>query len=268
MSGVYFFCIFQLNSISLDYLFMKKIILSSLLALGSISLVNSQNLKIIKPADNHILNDSTVICYGSSALEFNQLLYVINSSSSMLTVNIKREIIDTITGTQNAICWDEICYEPSVSVAIFPENIGPGDTAKSGDEFNGDYLPNGYAGISIVHYVFFDVANYADTASITIKYNAVPTGISDITDRKINFSEPYPDPANTILNFNYSLPINVQSANLKLYNLLGDCLQTVSLSVFNNKTAMDIRSIAPGIYFCEIEADACQPVYQKLIIGK
>jgi len=269
MSGV---CFFIRTGFRLHYvhiLTVKKITFSILLGLATVSLAHSQNLEIIKPGGNHVLNDSTIVAHGIAGInEFNQVLYVINSSGVPLTVNLQRQIVDTVTGSQNAICWDGICYGPSVNISSFPENIAPGDTEKAGNEFNGDYLPNGNAGTTTIHYIFFDVNNPTYTAAITVKYDATPTGISSITDGRINFSAPYPNPANSTVSFSYSLSNGVQSANLKLFNLLGDCVQTLSLNGLKNKATMDVQSIPAGIYVCEIEAEGCQPVYQKLIIQK
>lgn len=248
---------------------MKKTTLSLLFALATVSFAFSQNLKIIKPGSSQSSNDSTVTVFGlSSASEIDQILYVINTTGSAIVTNVRREIIDTVPGSTNAICWAGSCYGPGLNQSPFTENIGPGDTAKNGgNEFSGDYYPHGHAGITTIRYVFFDTHNANDTAWVNIRYVATVTGISSVKDGEINFSAPYPNPANSLVNFNYNLGNSVQAASLKVYNLLGDCVQTLPLSASKNKTSIDVQSLPSGIYVCEIEADGCQPVYQKMIVS-
>lgn len=248
---------------------MKKVTLSLLFALATVSFTYSQNLKIITPKDNNSLNDSTIYSYGlSSDGEFGPTLYVINTSNSgSLTVNVKRRIIDTVTGSQNEICWAGYCYGPSVNQSPNTENIGAGDTAKLGEQFNGDYLPNGHIGTTTIRYIFFDVNNSADTAAITVIYNATLTGIDNITSGAINFSTPYPNPANGSANFSYTLTNGVQSANLKIFNLIGECVQTLPLSALKSKATIDVGAMPSGIYICEMQANGYRPVYQRLVVS-
>jgi len=247
---------------------MKKIAFSLLFALAATSFVFSQNLEIIEPGNSHILNDSTIYSYGlSSDAEFGPTLDIINTSSGSLTVNVRRVIIDTVTGSQNEICWALFCYGPSVNQSPNTENIGSHDTAKGSNQFNGDYLPNGHTGTTTIKYIFFNVSNHNDSAVITVVYDATATGIASLTNGEINFSALYPNPANNNVSFNYSLTNGVQTATLKIFNLLGNCVQTLPLSGLKNKTVINVQSIPTGIYLCEIEANGCQPVYQKLVVS-
>jgi len=249
---------------------MKKITFSFLFAFAAFSSVFSQHLEIIRtgPAGNHSVNDSTLVLYGLvSDSMLTQSLYVINSSGSAMTVNAKREVVSEVAGSQSEICWAGTCYSPSTTVSPSTETLTPPhDTSNNANTFSGDYLPHGYKGTTTINYEFWDVSNSTDSAHITVKFIITLTGIASIKDGGINFSAPYPNPANSAVNFNYSLT-NVESANLKIFNLLGDCIQTLPLSPLKNKTTVDVQSIPSGVYVCEIVAEGCQPVYQKLIVS-
>jgi hypothetical protein len=246
---------------------MKKITFSLLFAVATISFSYSQNLKIIKPGGTHGLNDSTIVVYGDITDSLvTQSLNVINTSSGTLTVNAKREIVSAVSGSQNEICWAGTCYSPTTTVSPNTESLAAGDTSNLGNTFSGDYLPHGYTGTTTIRYVFFDTHNFNDTAAITVEFITTLAGISSIKDGGINFSL-YPNPARNTVNFNYKFTGNVQTANLKIFNLLGDCVQTLPLSVVENKTTIDVQSMPAGIYVCEVQASGCQPVYQKLIVA-
>ncbi len=247
---------------------MKKLL--SFLCLGSFvfTCVTAQNLKIIVPGGKNTLNDSTVTSLGlSNDVEFGPTFYVVNTTSNPMTVNVRRVVISAVTGTENEICWAGTCYGPGVNQSPNTETIGAHDTATLGNEFNGDYLPQGNVGTTVVHYIFFDVNNPTDTSGITVRYDATLTGVASIANNAIKFSAPYPNPANTFVTLNYGFTSSVQAANLKIFNLLGDCIQTIALDASKNKVGINVQAMPSGIYVCEVEASGCQPVYQKMIVS-
>jgi hypothetical protein len=247
---------------------MKKITFSLLFALATFSFAYSQNLEIIKPGGTHHLNDSTIVVYGlTSDSLVTQSLFVVNTSGSSIVVNAKREVASEVAGAQNEICWAGTCYSTSTSVSPVTETLGAHDTANLGNSFTGDYLPHAKTGITTINYEFFDTGNPNDTAHITVEYCVTVTGIANVKDGGINFSAPYPNPANTNVSFSYSLTNGVEAANLKIFNLLGECVQTLPLDASKTKITIDVQSMSSGIYVCEVEAEGCQPTYQKLIVS-
>ena len=145
------------------------------------------------------------------------------------------------------------------------ETLGAGDTAKAVNQFSGDYLPAGQAGTSIIRYVFFDTGG--DTAAVNVHYiTTIPSGIATITNQDINFSAPYPNPSSGCVNFTYNLGSSFRIAQIKIYNIVGECIETIALSPLQNKVSVYIQAMPAGIYICKLEIDGVQSISQKLIV--
>jgi hypothetical protein len=246
---------------------MKKILLISLLAFGTFSMTFAQSLKIIKTGDNNILNDSTLTIYGDTGTEMISTLWIINTTADSMKVDARRDSISWLVGSENEICWAGTCYSFSTSISPNTEDIGPGDTAKLASQFNGDYFPNSSTGTSTFRYSFYNPFSRADSSWVIVKYVSVVTGIASLSGSAISISAPYPNPADNSASFNYKLASSVSAANLKIFNLIGECIQTLPLNISKYKTTLNVQTIPSGIYICEIEADGCQPVYQKLVVS-
>ena len=246
----------------------KKSIL--LLAGLLFSVYSFAQLNIIHKHGNHALNDSTVIVNGPVGNILTDTFYIVNTGASTIYINAKRDSISEVAGSDNWFCWYLKCFYPGVDSSNVPVNgeppaqIGVGDTNKS---FYCDYNAGGNIGTSWIRYAFINSANRSDTAWLIVEFNATLTGVQNIAEKDINLSAPYPSPANSSVNFSYSLSKGVTSANLKIYNLLGECIQTLPVSSLKNKTTIDVQSMPSGIYVCAIAAPGCQPVYQKMIVS-
>lgn len=247
---------------------MKKnlLLLSLFTALTSVAF-SQADINIIKAGDPNILNDSTINFYVDPYIEFSSVVFVINTTSSTMGINLRRDIISLTPHDTNEICWGGLCSNWNVNVSPNTVSVVAHDTVKGGSglDFNGDNTNYGL-GTSTIRYVFYNSANHNDSSWVLVNYISSATGIPSMNDANISFSAPYPNPANNFVSFNYTLSNGVQSANLKIFNLIGECVQTLPLSASKNKTTIDAQSMPSGIYVCEVEANGCQPVYQKLIV--
>ncbi len=247
---------------------MKKTTLFLMFALATFSFTHAQYLKIIKPGGTHIVNDSVLVCTGNTTDEMVASLYVINADTGTVTLKARRNYISVIGNTHNAVCWAGYCYDTSVGISTLSQTIAPGDTANSSNNpFSGDYYPNSHSGASTIRYTFYDTKRTWDTASVVIMYESFPAGIAQLSNGQINFSTPYPNPSQNSVTFNYNLTGTVQSANLKIFNLLGECVQILPLNISKNKTTLDVQSLPSGVYVCQIMASGCQSAYQKMIVA-
>ncbi len=72
-------------------------------------------------------------------------------------------------------------------------------------EFSGDYNPGTIIGQSSISYVFFDSGNENDSVMVTVLFTTTATGLNPINEREFRISEPYPNPANGFVKFDYDL---------------------------------------------------------------
>lgn len=247
---------------------MKKLSLLSLFIIATVSVAFSQHYyKIYRPTDPNTLNDSTLFIYGGANQELISKLNVVNIGSTTDTVLVKRVKVSVLGSTVNEICWALQCYDSTHNVSDNYEIIAPGDTAQLANDFNGDYFPFGRIGTSTLYYIFFNKHTPTHADTITVSYVTSTAGVANINDKAISFLSPYPNPAGTNVTFGYSFSSGVQTANLKIFNMLGECVQTLPLNTSKTKALVNVQSIPSGIYICEIQASGCQPAFQKLVVS-
>jgi hypothetical protein len=247
---------------------MKKILSLAIFCITISGLSRGQGtLKIINPYNNNVVNDSTLVVFGNSTDEMNINLYVLNSGIDSMSIYARRDSVSLpMPDTNNDFCW-VLCYGNTTNISAYTLTLGKGDTANAFnlDPFQGHYWPHGTIGSALIRYTFFPARNHADSSWVIVDYKSTPTSVQSLLGNSINFSA-YPNPAANTVNFSYNLVSGVNAANLKIYNLLGECVQTVPLNTAKNKTTLDVQSIPSGIYVCEIEANGYQPSYKKLVV--
>ncbi|HTA26403.1 MAG TPA: T9SS type A sorting domain-containing protein [Bacteroidia bacterium] len=244
---------------------MKKNLFLAIFCIAFSSLLFGQQLKIVLAGDTARINNDTVLVWGNTtSIMDSPFINVINTGIDSVNVYCRRDSLSTPSAfdTSNYFCW-VLCYGNATTISPFTELLYRDSTSYS--SFQGHYNPLGYAASAYIRYTFFLAKNHNDSSSVVVKYLSTPTSVQSLTGTAINFSA-YPNPAQNNVNFNYNIAAGVSSANLKIYNLLGECVQTLPLNTAKNKTTIDLQSIPSGIYVCEIEANGYQSSYKKLVV--
>jgi len=244
----------------------KHLLLALCFAITSFSF---GQLKVLVPGANQPLNNGdTVSVFGNATDEMNINLYVINTGTKMTVLARRDSLLLPMKDTNNTFCWGGFCYSQFTDVSTLSETLNHGDTANGISEFTGHYSPYGHLGAAYLKYTFYDHNGPGPTEGwVVVKYDATPAAVQNISNGNIRLATPYPNPANSFVTVNYSLNNGVQTANLKIFNLLGKCVETYPLSSLQTKTNIDVQSMPSGIYICEMQAQGCQPVYQKMVVS-
>jgi hypothetical protein len=190
-------------------------------------------------------------------------IWVKNESAEAKDVMVKKIIHegDTLAGTVNNFCWG-LCYPPDTYVSPYAQTIQPGAVC---NQFYGDYNPKNVPGKSKITFVFYDLINPNDSIAVTVEFNASPSSIGDIAGL-VKFSEPYPNPSTSKVNVDYSLPLGVNTASIKISNMLGGKVQDVKLEEKSGTARVDISEYANGIYFYTLVADGRQVITRKFVV--
>ncbi len=250
---------------------MKKILSLAIfcIAFSAISF-GQQQFKIVHQGDTNAFNNDTVSVYGNATQEMSITFNVVNTGIDSVSVYLRRDSISTVPkfDSNNTFCW-VLCFSlgDTNNVSAYSQTLNkwntPGDTSSA--SFIGYYKALGHLGASYIRYTFFAARNHNDSSWVMVKYIATPAGTQSLSGNTINFSA-YPNPASHAVNFTYNLVSGSTAANLKIYNLLGECVQTLPLNTAKNKTTVDVQSIPAGVYVCEIEANGYQSSYKKLVV--
>lgn len=249
---------------------MKKILLLAIFCLA-ISGFSFGQLEVISADGTHGLNNGdTVVKFGDATDEMTVDLLLANNGLNTVTIGARRDsILLPMRDTDNDFCWAGFCYSTSTDVSPYSETLNGEDTTTSQNEFQGHYYPYGHLGAAYIRYDFYNASNPSagDSAWVVVEYVATPTGIENIQHNSIHFAIPYPNPATSFVTIGYGFTSGVQSANLKIFNMLGECVRTLPLSAMQNTANLNVQNMPSGIYVCEIQAQGCSPVYQKLVVS-
>lgn len=214
----------------------------------------------------HVGNGETILKYGdaSSAEIVIDHLKVRNNTDKAMSIMVKREQIEMQEGTVSQFCWG-LCFAPGTEVSPDPRLIMAQSTSEL-FEFSGHYIPDGNIGESLIRYTFFKESDPDVSVSITVKFLATPTGITNETLVKDVISDLYPNPANNSVTLDYEFTQDVTDASIKIYNLLGAEVKNAQLENSGNKIKLDISDLDKGIYFYSIYINGDTYRTKKLIV--
>lgn len=244
---------------------MKRITISLIALYLSVIVVYGQSLVISHPQSGNTLNNGDTITATVTELDksFVVRLDVTNTSSSSLDVKVKKIEMFTIPGSENFLCWD-LCYPPNVFTS---SNFLSINSNEKNTNFYGEYESNGEAGKSRIMYVFFDVNNPSDSSWAVVEYH---TG-SSVAYSNINKEETkvnaFPNPTNGIINFEYDLESDFESANILISNVLGEMIEEKQILNTEGKLVLDLSNYESGIYFYTIIVDNKAIISRKIVLN-
>ena len=207
----------------------------------------------------------TVTIWGepdSSEIVFHAVVH--NMTVNWMKIKVRRNQLEMVDSTSSYFCWGT-CYadnvEESPDSILIPSGGSSVDTA-----FSGHYLPNTKIGTSIVEYKFYNMDNEDEYVKVLVIYRASPEGIADDLMNGGSISDLYPNPATTHVNIDYDLPVNVETAGIRIVNLFGSVLKEVDIERSTNKLTVDVSDLESGIYFCTALVNGYVYETKKLII--
>ena len=240
---------------------MKKIVLIVFFAFSICAYGFSQSLALADSA-GPVANNSTIIWSGHpNDAEIVSYIFVKNTTSVAIAVKVKKVELNLGSGTINTFCWG-LCFPPNVYVSPDPLTISA--HATDSVDFAGHYTPSGFDGLSTIRYVFFNTANPSDSVCFNVSYDTYPLGVSNQTIKN-SLSGAYPNPANNVVNFEYSLNVDNQGS-LIIRNLLGLVVKQSDLSSSENKLSILTSDLPDGIYFYSFVVDGRTTLTRKLLV--
>lgn len=243
---------------------MKKLLFIFLSVFLTATFVNAQDLTLSwngKP-----IGDTLVVFGDANAAEIVSHAVVTNNTSKEMNVKVSRDQIYLVEGALSQFCWG-LCYDPLTDVSPQYYLLQAGESSPEA-QFSGHYLPQTKIGNTIVQYNFFNMDNIGQSVSMIVKYMGTPAGIAEEAMANGTVSDLYPNPATNFVTLDYQLTNKVNSAEVKIYNLMGSELKSTSLENNGSKLRLDISELKNGIYFYSILVN--NDVYQtkKLVVQR
>jgi hypothetical protein len=208
-------------------------------------LANNSNI-----SRNGHVNDDEIVCH----------VFVTNTTPDPIDVIVKKVEINVVSGSVNTFCWG-LCFPPNIYQSPpFAVNGNRTDSVN----FSGHYNPTGFVGTTLIRYVFFEQSDPSDSVCVNVTYNALEVGVLNPSAKNI-LSGAYPNPANSIVNFDYCLSTE-NAGSVVIRNLLGSVVRKSVLTGTEGKLALFTGDLPEGIYFYSLDVEGKALITRKLIV--
>lgn len=178
-----------------------------------------------------------------------------NTSASTLSLSLRKyeDLINTVNPSTNDVAQAYFCFGTNClpsNVMTYSVELNAGESILLEAKFDEASI----AGHSIIRYKFNNKNNPTDALIITLKYD---TNVGLINNQKLDdlFSEAYPNPCQSIINFNYKNQYQ-QIQEIKWFNASGAVLDRQFKSITHEHgITLQCADLASGIYFIQIKTD-------------
>ncbi len=204
--------------------------------------------------DGAALGD-TVTIQGDPADEemiFNAILT--NNGDDADTIKITRRRIYQLENTIHYFCWGA-CFSPNNPDSVFmPEAFLVIEAGASSDEFAfvAHYTPNDEVGTSMFEYTFYNKNDRDEKVVVVAKFVTTPDGVLDQLMANAHISDLYPNPATSYVSINYDLPAQVETASVKIMNILGSVVKNEVMNKNASNLRVDVSDLTNGVYFYSV----------------
>jgi hypothetical protein len=251
---------------------MKKHLFALFILLVSLFSVNAQSIQLVDTTGGlETTAQPNYTFWVGNGDASNFMFEVTNLTSSPLTIKAKKTVISNAGGNLITFCIGSLCYGSTTTTSgnvIIPANATiPAHGATGTFGLSTDFDAAASSGTAQVMYTIFNVNNSNDSVSVIMNYNLSTTGIKTVA-ANYYVSNISPNPASTNISLNYDLKNTTQPASVKIYNMLGTLVKTVSLDAYNNSTKIDIASLEEGIYFYSVLVGGKTIKTSRLVVSR
>ena len=241
---------------------MRKLLLFIFFSGIIISNSFGQDIQIFNDQNVIIPNNAVIQIYGNPTDEqLKATLWVKNSALADLSLSVNKEVVSESEGSNNAFFWDSYVEQnesPAYALFLTPNELNKG--------FSALYSPNLNRGLCRVKYTFYDINNPHISASVVIEFITNNAQNPLIGNSEISLSDAYPNPAESMVYFDYTLQDQIFEAKIIVRTLLGSIVSEANLEGNQGKASINVDDLIEGIYFYSLVVDSHIKFTKKLII--
>lgn len=249
---------------------MKQTLLSILIMIGlGLGLTKAQDPITFSNDEGTELGDTVTIWIDPLLVQAHEYdISVHNNTSNGMNIKIAREVINELTDLQFSFCWGTACFDPTVDTSanyqFVPANGQTGET----ENLLADFYPKEKIGTAIVKYTAYNMDMTEAQATVVLKYWASPEAINEDVMKGGSISDVYPNPASNNVSFDYQLTSKVNSAKIKIFNVLGSTVKEADIVGKDGKLSVNVSDLENGVYFYSVIINGEIYTTKKLIVRK
>lgn len=196
--------------------------------------------------------------------EFIQHMQIRNKTSESMKILIEKEVIQDLESVMNFFCWG-MCY--SADVIVSPNAVEVQANSLNTDDlsFHALYSDPDVFGDVIVKYYAYEERNPDQRISIIVRFRKSGEGVGE--NSVYNMGHAYPNPASSVVRFNYELS-TTNNVSVSIYNLLGQEVKSQHLNGFQGQVSFSVADLNEGIYFCNLIVNGHAVKTEKFVVKK
>ena len=231
-------------------------------------IASAEGIIILDGAHEEVTNDTIFITGDASESMIKADIFFHNDTEESQAVLVQKIEVDVLEGTNNAFCWNGVCFSPAVYEAEDPIVLEPGETSSDTD-FYAEYYPDGHAGISIIKYHFFSPEESFDDVEVTVVFETEDaTFVHDPEWPAHQLGDPMPNPALGQTTIPYALADGTAAGTLQIYTLNGSMVREIVLGHNEGEVHLDASSLRQGMYIVTLTADGRPAASRRLVVKR
>ena len=196
--------------------------------------------------------------------EYIQHVQLRNLTSTDLDVIVEKEVIQDLDGAINFFCWGA-CFGPDTYVSPNPVTVAANTvTGEEALSFHVLFDESLYGKVKM-RYSAYDQNNPSERVTIVVVFNKSGEGVQEATS--VRFGQAYPNPASSVVNFDYSLNAG-DRASISVYNLLGQEVTKQQVNSLQGRLSLSVADLNDGIYFCNLFVNGSAVKTEKFVVKK
>jgi type IX secretion system substrate protein len=243
---------------------MKKLLLILVVIFITSNFLIAQSFSL-STIDGAPFGDSYTVYGNPGAVDVQFEAILNNNSTNGANIKVLRNVIQLEDGASSYFKW-VATYGPTTDLSTQSFFIPAGGSSEQGT-FKSYYIPGGTIGVSKIEYTFFNVNNENENVKIIVIYDTSTDVIDENILKNTFISDIYPNPATNEVNIKYTIPGEVETASIKLVNLLGSVVEEQIIESGTNQVAIDISELVDGIYFYSVFLNNEMYITKKFIVN-
>ena len=196
--------------------------------------------------------------------EYIQHVQLRNLTSTDLDVIVEKEVIQNLDGAINFFCWGA-CFGPDTYVSPNPVTVAANTvTGEEALSFHVLFDESLYGKVKM-RYSAYDQNNPSERVTIVVVFNKSGEGVQEAAS--VRFGQAYPNPASSVVNFDYSLNAG-DRASISVYNLLGQEVTKQQVNSLQGRLSLSVADLNDGIYFCNLFVNGSAVKTEKFVVKK
>lgn len=196
--------------------------------------------------------------------EFIQHMQLRNLTSSDLNVIIEKEVVVDLEGTINIFCWGS-CFGPDTFISPNPVTVAANSVTSTEALSFHALFDEGIYGKVEVKYSAYDEQYPGERSTIIVVFNKSGIGVREAS--AVQFGQAYPNPASSMVNFDYNINAG-DRASVSVYNLLGQEVKNQPVNALQGRLSVSVVDLNEGIYFCKLFVNGCAVKTEKFVVKK